>query len=383
MQRHLQDYLPDAVKHLSERKSRHVHQTVSNEEQYYTDSDEESVTNSDESSCDSYHPENMSTLDMDTLPSIKLRGRFTCNIRIDRMKRRHVTHQWTSYKKRNLRFYNPSSLIGKCLSDFHIKYCSQYRKAFREVLSFECFTRATIDGVLYRAIPNWYGKAWYDWAVVKFPKMNASRNRKVGPADKVQCIGRIITFFRHCDIGVPTFKYAEENDLSWEEIASSPKDETIYVMMHCQDREFSYSDLQSMFIYKFKMTSLTSLYVLPLSSIVGPLAVVPDMIEYNEASTTHFMAVLPRHKQAPFFTQYIHSDDTDFDFDPDAAWDDDEEEEEEEEEQESEIEFEYEIAQDEEEYSSDEEYDTEGEEQYFDDEEDEDDEEETDDDNDM
>ena len=130
MQRHLQDYLPDAVKHLSERKSRHVHQSVSNEEQYYTDSDEESVTNSDESSCDSYHPENMSTLDMDTLPSIKLRGRFTCNIRIDRMKRRHVTHQWASYKKRNLTSYNPSSLIGKCLSDFHIKYCSQYRKAF-------------------------------------------------------------------------------------------------------------------------------------------------------------------------------------------------------------------------------------------------------------
>jgi hypothetical protein len=51
----------------------------------------------------------------------------------------------------------------------------------------------------------------------------------------------------------------------------------------------------------------------PLSSIVGPLAVIPDMIAYNEASTTHFMAVLPRHKQAPFFTQYIHSDDTDFD----------------------------------------------------------------------
>jgi hypothetical protein len=212
MQRYLQDYLPDEVKHLSERKSRHVHQTVSNEEQYYTDSDEEPTTigeDDDESDCDSYGPEIMSTLEMETLPSIKLRlrGRFTYNIRIDRFQRRHITHQWTSYKKRNLSAYNPSSLIGKCLSDYHIKYCRQYRKAFREVLSFECFTRATIGGVLYRAIPNWYGKEWYDWAVVKFPQLNASRNRKVG--------ARIITFFRDCDTGVPTFKYAEENDLSW------------------------------------------------------------------------------------------------------------------------------------------------------------------------
>jgi hypothetical protein len=169
---------------------------------------------------------------------------------------------------------------------------------------------------------------------------------------------------------------------SWDDIASSPKDQTIYVILHCQDKEFSYSELQSMFIYKFKMTALSSLYVLPLSSIVGPLAVVPDMIAYNEASTTHFMAVLPRHKQAPFFTQYIHSDDTDFDFDRNAAWDDEEEEDEAEngEEEQEEIQIEYEISQDEEEYSSDEDYDMEGEEEYFDDEEDEDEAEETDDD---
>jgi hypothetical protein len=196
MQRYLQDYLPDEVKHLSERKWRHLHQTVSNEQQYYTDSDEEPTIigeEEDESDWDSDGPEIMSTLEMETLPSIKLRGRFTYyNIRIDRFQRRQVTHQWTSYKKRNLSSYNPSSLIGKCLSDFHIKYCRQYRKAFREVLSFECFTRAMIGGVLYRAIPNWYGKEWYDWAMVKFPQLNASRNRKVGAADGYQFNGEIL-----------------------------------------------------------------------------------------------------------------------------------------------------------------------------------------------
>jgi hypothetical protein len=191
-------------------------------------------------------------------------------------------------------------------------------------LNYECFTRAKINGISYKAQPNWRGKEWYDWAVIKFPKTKASVTRRVGAGDQMQCIGRIITFFRHSDKGVPTFSLTEQKDMSWDDVTNSDIDPTTYVVLHCQDREFHYSDLQSQFIYRFKMTALTSMYVLPISCIMGPLNVVPDFIGPKEASTTTFMAILPHHKQSPYFIDYIHSDDSVYDFDEDACWDDDE-----------------------------------------------------------
>jgi hypothetical protein len=199
-----------------------------------------------------------------------------------------------------------------------MKYCQQYKKPFRNNLSYECFTRAKINGVSYKAQPNWHGREWYDWAVVKFPKTKASKRRRVLSGDKIQCIGRIITFFRHLDRGLPTFSFTEQQDLSWDEVNSQDVDPTTYVVLHCQNSSFSHRDLQNRFIYKFQMTALSSMYVLPISSIVGPLAVVPDFIGPRQTSSTNFMAILPVHKQAPFFTQYIHA--SDFDFDLDHVW---------------------------------------------------------------
>ena len=349
MQRHIQSFLPDEVKHLSEKKARHVHQHVNHNDQFFEESDDEDSCEEEGAEEEEEEEEEeakdgeeegtatLATFGSEHLDDVELSGRFTYNIRLDRFQRRDVSHKWTSTKRRKLDNSNPSSFIGKVLSDYHLKYCRQYKKSFKDKISFECFTRAKISGTLYRAIPNWRGKEWYDWAVVKFPKTNASVHRSnVGETDKVQCIGRIITFFRHCDTGIPTYSLVEQQDKSWEEIQSGPKDTTTYVMLHCQDRAFSYSDLQSMFIYKFKMTALTSMYVLPISCIVGPLAVVPNFLSHKEVSSTNFMAILPRHKQAPFFTQYIHSDDAQFDFDMDTPWESDSDEEEEEEEEEEE-----------------------------------------------
>ena len=72
--------------------------------------------------------------------------------------------------------------------------------------------------------------------------------------------------------------------------------------------------MQNKFIVKYKMTSLTELYVLPIDCIVSPLLVIPDFIAKNKVFTSEFMAILPRHKQGPYFTNYIHSDDSKFDF---------------------------------------------------------------------
>jgi hypothetical protein len=95
------------------------------------------------------------------------------------------------------------------------------------------------------------------------------------------------------------------------------------------------------------------MYVLPISCIMGPLNVVPDFLGPKEASTTTFMAILPRHKQSPYFIDYIHSDDADYDFDIDASWDDDEMTEEvESDTEEDDVEIECEIVDDEEESDS-------------------------------
>jgi hypothetical protein len=66
-----------------------------------------------------------------------------------------------------------------------------------------------------------------------------------------------------------------------------------------------------------------------------------------------YMAILPRHKQSPYFIDYIHSDDADYDFDIDARWDDDEMTEEvESDTEEDDVEIECEIVDDEEESDS-------------------------------
>jgi hypothetical protein len=77
-----------------------------------------------------------------------------------------------------------------------------------------------MDGVSYRAIPNWKGNEWYDWALVKFPKTPASsiRNVPVPECDEQWSVARILTFFWHKDMNVPTFKYTEQQDQTWEDI---------------------------------------------------------------------------------------------------------------------------------------------------------------------
>jgi hypothetical protein len=152
MQRHLHTYLPDDLKHLSEKKrSRYEHSPVAHNSQFYCESEDDTSNDgeSDDSSSTSSNSETFVTIDE---TNIKLSGRFTYNIHIDRHRRRDVDHKW------------------------HI---------------------ALINGVSYKAQPNWHGREWYDWAVVKFPKTKALKERRVQSGDKIQCIGRIITFFRH------------------------------------------------------------------------------------------------------------------------------------------------------------------------------------------
>jgi len=124
-------------------------------------------------------------------------------------------------------------------------------------------------------------------------------------------------FFRHANGGLPTYNYVERMNFSWSQVEQSGRDTTTYMVLHCSALKFQYRELVRNFVYKFEMTPLTDMYVLPVDCIVGPLAVFPDLVSATEASNRRFMAVLPRHKHGGYWLNYINSPDRNFEVDDD------------------------------------------------------------------
>lgn len=77
-------------------------------------------------------------------------------------------------------------------------------------------------------------------------------------------------FFRHAHGGVPTFNNVERADDSWERIRATGKDDTMYMVLHCEEGYFKYDTLVETFIHRFSVTDLGKMFILPISSIVGP-----------------------------------------------------------------------------------------------------------------
>jgi hypothetical protein len=165
-------YLPEEVRHITAKRRQHQMERKYNN-QFYHDSDSEESEDDDSSSLDGESVSQSSEcVGMDvgdgsnvgTLCQVRdhtVRGRFFYNIAIDSRLTRTTTHKWAWKERNNIHHCNLHSLIGKVLSDFHLKYCLQYKVQHRSQLSYECFTHCKMDGVNYRAIPNWKGNEWY------------------------------------------------------------------------------------------------------------------------------------------------------------------------------------------------------------------------------
>jgi hypothetical protein len=128
-----------------------------------------------------------------------------------------ISHKWT-YKFKNISGqFLPNPMLGKILSDYHLQYSDQYNQPFRSLLQYDCFTLIKMDGVLYKCSPDWQGKGheWYDWVTARFPSTSAPTNRTVARGQErrtvggKKCIARIMGFFCHVDVGVPTYKLVE------------------------------------------------------------------------------------------------------------------------------------------------------------------------------
>jgi hypothetical protein len=58
------------------------------------------------------------------------------------------------------------------------------------------------------------------------------------------------------------------------------------------------------------MTPLDEMFILPVTSIVGPLMVINDIIDVGKTTKNKFLAILlPRHKQSAYFLNYMYAND--------------------------------------------------------------------------
>ena len=307
--RHMTTFVPESIRNLLD-KNKHKQTSLSLERQSFGTN----VDNDDDKMYD-----NCNIVDNDTVQ----RGRYALTIALDDSRRRTVSHKW-NYKYKNIPGkFLPNQMMGKILSDYHLQYCDQYSQPFQSILQYECFTSIKIDGQIFKSDSDWNGKdiEWMDWCAVRFPSTLAPTNRTVARGHErrtvggKKCIARIMGFFRHLDVGVPTYKYVESRNLTWDNVTVQPLDRTIYAVLHCQSDWFQYSSLVNQFVYKFQVTELSEMFVLPVQCIIGPLLVVPDLISPNVTSKKFFMAILPRHKMGGYWKNYIKSEDPKFDFD--------------------------------------------------------------------
>jgi hypothetical protein len=118
---------------------------------------------------------------------------------------------------------------------------------------------------------------------------------------------------------VPTFNNDEHCDKTWDQIRESGVDRTMYMVLHCEEGYFKYETLVQKFIHRFQVTDVGEMFILPISSIVGPVAVINDIEDQGMYSSKRFIAVLPRHKQSGFFINYMYSVDPEFEVDMNAV----------------------------------------------------------------
>ena len=95
------------------------------------------------------------------------------------------------------------------IADYHKKYCLLYEEPnySASTIELDCYTRATIDGVVYHASSDFKGSPWYDWVNVHFGETQDIQ--KV-----MNCASRIMGFFQYKTPTVPTYQRVEIDNLN-------------------------------------------------------------------------------------------------------------------------------------------------------------------------
>lgn len=262
--------------------------TTSLDRQTYNLSDDDN----DEDDTYYYHPNAT-----DNTNITRLYGYCHLNIRVNPHNQVSVTHKWKAPLRNKLNIH-PSVHLHRTISGHATDMRLKYKLPRSTEINVDAYTNATVNGHRYRANPYWKGSPWYDWACVKFPETVTARG-----GDKSVC--RVMGFFTYNDKGALTPKHLDVLSLLPDEITDT-KDDSVYVVLHCQTQFFSFHRLEHQFMRKFQMMDESKMYILPASCLVAPVLVVPDIEDADTVSKTRFMAMLPRHKMGMFFCNHVH-----------------------------------------------------------------------------
>ena len=151
--------------------------------------------------------------------------------------------------------------------------------------------KARCGNIIYRATEFLHNKQRCDWALVRDPETDR------------HFIGQIYGFFRYVTPGFPSYKLVKVDNLTKEEIKEKGlTDDTLYVALWGSETYIKEETLLKHIATPFDMEKKAPVYVLPASTIVRPLAVVPG---YGAEESRSFINVLPKKEWSGIFKSVI------------------------------------------------------------------------------
>ena len=235
----------------------------------------------------------------------RCRGSFTLEIKTNT--RHHITSKfcWKYEEKQKLNnLHQPNPIIAKSLGLIAIRYAQTMKLSKNQTFMVECFTEVnvpirsggTTKDVLFRCSPLLHNSEWYDFAMIKLPMTKEKPNGDV-------CAARLISFLQYTEKSSLTFKKVECMNLNADEVRDTV-DDTMYALVQCEVGNLKYEYIERHFVKKILLGPKDSLYIVPISSIVGKLLVIPNILDEGKVSEDQFLVAMGHHKWGKYFVNF-------------------------------------------------------------------------------
>lgn len=132
--------------------------------------------------------------------------------------------------------------------------------------------------------------------MIRLPKTNEKPNGDV-------CAARLISFLRYTEKTSLTFKKVECMNLDADEVRDMV-DNTMYALVQCEVGNLKYEYIEKHFVKKILLGPKESLYIVPISSIVGKLLVIPNILDEGKVSENQFLVAMGHHKWGKYFVNF-------------------------------------------------------------------------------
>ena len=158
--------------------------------------------------------------------------------------------------------------------------------------------------VLYRCDPCFMGRKWSDWALFSFKTDNRNNNLQVevDPSTHV-CFGQIVGFVRFVSPGFPTPTLAEKCASCNCSVPPDAVDERTYIVARCCTKYISkFANYGRELVTQFSLVEgVRSVWMFRVESLIGPLAVVPNIHTELNFGIAKFLAIKPYRQWGDIF----------------------------------------------------------------------------------